>query len=164
MKLSAIKPNPENPRVIRDANFKKLKSSLERTPEFMEFEPFIVDENNVLLSGNMRLRALQDLGYKEIPDKWVMNASQLKKVQQEQLVVIKNSHHGEHDMDMLANQYDEEFLREANVINYETEAEEPKKSKPFIKVTFEDEAQALEAENEIAAISDKYGAKFKLKV
>ena len=77
-KLSSIKPHKDNPRLIRDENFEKLKKSIIDFPKMLELRPIIVDENNVILGGNMRYKALKELGYKEfrlvsttdaIPDK-----------------------------------------------------------------------------------------------
>ena len=63
-KLSSIKPHKDNPRLIRDENFEKLKKSIIDFPKMLELRPIIVDENNVILGGNMRYKALKELGYK----------------------------------------------------------------------------------------------------
>ena len=77
VKLSAIKPNPSNPRLIKDEKFEKLKQSIKDFPQMMELRPMVVDETMTLLGGNMRFKALQDLGYKEVPDNWIKKASEL---------------------------------------------------------------------------------------
>jgi len=66
IKLSSLKLNPENPRVVRNENFKKLVESIRTFPKMLELRPIIVDENNIIVGGNQRYRALLDLNYKEI--------------------------------------------------------------------------------------------------
>lgn len=76
MKLSNIKPNPNNPRLIKDDKFAKMVKSLQEFPEMMEKRPMVcvtdADGKIYPLGGNMRLRALQELKYKEIPDSYQM--------------------------------------------------------------------------------------------
>jgi len=74
MKLNQIKSNPNNPRIIKDEKFKKLCESIKALPKMMELRPIVVDENFIVQGGNMRLKALNELGYKEIPDTWVKQA------------------------------------------------------------------------------------------
>ena len=82
MKISKLKNNPNNPRFIKDDKFEKLKKSISEFPEMMEKRPIVcvtdVDGKLYPLGGNMRLKALQELGYKEIPDDWVQIAEQDK--------------------------------------------------------------------------------------
>ena len=66
-KLTEIKPNPENPRVIRDDKFKKLVKSLKAFPEMAAVRPVVVNTDFVVLGGNMRLRAMKEAGWKEVP-------------------------------------------------------------------------------------------------
>ena len=64
IKLSTIKPNPDNPRLIKDEKFYKLVNSLETFGEkMMPLRPIVVDEDNIILGGNMRFKALKELGY-----------------------------------------------------------------------------------------------------
>ena len=65
--IKDVKPNPKNPRVIRDKQYEKLKKSLQDDPQMLWARPIIVDKEFVVLGGNMRLRVLQDLKYKMIP-------------------------------------------------------------------------------------------------
>lgn len=78
MKLTALKANPRNPRIIRDDKFKKLVASIQGFPEMMEKRPMVcvtdVDGKLYPLGGNMRLRAIQELGMKDVPDSWVVLA------------------------------------------------------------------------------------------
>ena len=77
MKIKDIKLNPDNPRLIKDARFKKLVQSLKEFPKMLELRPIVINEDNVVLGGNMRLKALRELGYKEVPDTWVKRADEL---------------------------------------------------------------------------------------
>jgi hypothetical protein len=74
IKLSSIKLNPNNPRLIRDDRFKKLVKSISEFPKMMELRPIIIDSYNMILGGNMRYRALKELKYKDISDTWVKSS------------------------------------------------------------------------------------------
>lgn len=95
IKLSTIKPNPNNPRIIRNEKFEKLKRSIEEFPEMMELRPIVVDETNTIIGGNMRFRALQDLGKKEVPSSWIKKASELTDDQKKRFVITDNASFGE---------------------------------------------------------------------
>ena len=77
MKISDIKSNPNNPRVIKDDKFKKLVASVKDFPKMMELRPIIIDDTNTILGGNMRYKALQEVGYDEIPSEWIKRAKDL---------------------------------------------------------------------------------------
>jgi len=106
IKLSKILPNPNNPRLIKDDRFKKLVNSIKEFPKMMELRPMVVDENYITLGGNMRLKALKDLGYKEIPDEWIKQASDLTPEESRRFIIADNVGFGEHDWEMLANEWD----------------------------------------------------------
>ena len=106
MKLSSIKPNPNNPRLIKDEKFNKLCKSIEEFPQMMELRPIIVDEDGVILGGNMRYQSLKQFGKKEIPDEWVKAVSGLSEYQKREFVVKDNVGFGEWDWEMLANEWD----------------------------------------------------------
>jgi DNA modification methylase len=112
MLLSEIKPNPNNPRIIKDDKFKKLVASIKEFPQMLELRPIVVDADNISLGGNMRLKALQELGYKEIPETWVKKASELTEEQKQQFIIKDNVGFGEWDWEMLANEWDSEKLVE----------------------------------------------------
>ena len=119
MKISNIKPNPSNPRLIKDDKFKKLVKSLQEFPEMMEKRPMIcvtdTDGKIYPLGGNMRLRALQELKYKEIPDSWVMLADEWSEEKRREFTIKDNAGFGEWDWDELANNWDSEQLSEWGV-------------------------------------------------
>jgi ParB-like chromosome segregation protein Spo0J len=110
VKISTIKVNPKNPRFIRDDKFKKLLQSLKDFPKMMELRPIIIDEESIIQGGNMRYRALKELGYKDIPDNWVMQRKGLTPEQWREFVVKDNVGFGEWDWDMLSADYDVEEL------------------------------------------------------
>ena len=112
MKLSEINPNPNNPRLVKDDRFKKLVASIEAFPEMMELRPMVIDENSVILGGNMRYKALQHLKRKEIPDSWVKRADELTDDQKKEFIIKDNVGFGEHDWDTLANEWDAEELND----------------------------------------------------
>lgn len=112
IKLSKIKPNPNNPRIIKDDKFEKLKKSIEDFPKMMELRPMVINSDNIVLGGNMRLKALKELGYKEVPDEWIKNADDLTEDEQRQFIIKDNVGFGEHDWEMLQADWDLSELEE----------------------------------------------------
>ena len=112
MKLKDLKPNPDNPRVIKDANFQKLCNSIKDFPKMMALRPIITDADGMVLGGNMRLKALQHLGFKDIPDEWVRKADDLTEDERKRFIIADNVSGGEWDWDILANQWNEVQLEE----------------------------------------------------
>lgn len=110
--LSEIKANPNNPRVIKDDKFAKLVKSISEFPKMMELRPMVVNHDSIVLGGNMRLKALKELKYKEIPDTWVKRAEDLTEDEQRRFIIADNVGFGEHDWEMLANEWDVEELGE----------------------------------------------------
>jgi len=106
MKLKDIKPNPNNPRVLRDDKFQKLKKSIQEFPKMLSLRPIVIDENNVVLGGNMRLRALQDLGFTDLDDSCVKYAKDLTEEEKQRFIIADNVAFGEWDWDTLANDWD----------------------------------------------------------
>jgi hypothetical protein len=100
LKLSQIKPNPTNPRKIGKVEMERLVKSLQDFPEMMELREIIVDENNIILGGNMRYRALKQIGEKECIAKIVTG---LTLDQKREFIIKDNSNFGSYDMDALAN-------------------------------------------------------------
>jgi len=137
IKVSQLKNNtgqveglPKNPRIIRDEKFAKLKKSLEDDPEMMQLREVIAYDNNgelVVICGNMRLRALKDLGVKEVPVKVLPTDTPIEKLKA--YTIKDNVPFGEHDWSDLANEWDSEQLSDwgVDVPNFdgvELEAEE----------------------------------------
>jgi hypothetical protein len=109
VKLSEIKPNPKNPRLIKDEKFKKLVKSIKDFPQMLELRPIVVDENNIILGGNMRFKALKEAGHTEVS---IVRANDLTSEQKDEFIVKDNVGFGEWDWDMLANEWDTEKLDE----------------------------------------------------
>ncbi len=76
MDINAIKINQKNPRFIKNDNFYKLVKSVKEFPAMLKYRPIIVDNDNIIIGGNMRYLALKELGYTEIKDEWVKKASE----------------------------------------------------------------------------------------
>ena len=64
--IKEIIPNNENPRTISKKNFNKLVKSIKDFPQMLDKRPLVVDEDMVVLGGNMRLKALQKAGVQEV--------------------------------------------------------------------------------------------------
>ena len=115
MELSELKTNPTNPRTIKDDKFKKLVQSLKDFPEMMEKRPLVcvtdTDDGKLYpLGGNMRLKALQELKYKEIPDSWVMIADDWNEEQRKEFIIKDNIGYGEWNWGMLESDWDVDDL------------------------------------------------------
>jgi len=110
MKLSKIKLNEQNPRIIKDAKFKQLVESLTNFPKMMRLRPIIVNKDYVIIGGNMRYRACVELGMKEIPDDWVRVADELTPAEEKIFVIEDNIQFGDWDWDILANEWDQQQL------------------------------------------------------
>jgi DNA modification methylase len=108
MKITDIKPNPNNPRIIKDNKFKLLVKSIQEFPEMLELRPIVIDENNIVLGGNMRLKACIEAGLTDVPVKVATLSEQQKK----EFIVKDNVGFGEWDWDDLANNWDVEQLTE----------------------------------------------------
>ena len=109
LKINELKPNESNPRIIKEAKFKKLVKSIKDFPEMLELRPIILDENNVILGGNMRYRACLQAGLKEVH---VKIAKGLTEEQKEEFIVKDNVGFGEWDWDILSNEWNNEKLGE----------------------------------------------------
>lgn len=124
IKLSTIKSNPNNPRIIKDSKFKKLVKSIKDFPKMMELRPMVINKDNIVLGGNMRLKALKELGYKEVPKEWVKRAEDLTEDEQRQFIIKDNIGFGEHDWEMLQADWDLSELEDWGLDVPEWEAEE----------------------------------------
>lgn len=109
VKISDVKTNPKNPRLIKDDKFKKLVKSIQEFPQMLELRPIVVDENNIVLGGNMRLKACIEVGLKEI---FIVQAAELTEDQKDEFIVKDNVGFGEWDWDLLANEWDTDKLTE----------------------------------------------------
>lgn len=106
IKINDIKLNQDNPRTITDEKFKKLVQSIKDFPEMAEAREIVVNKDHVVLGGNMRLRAMAEAGWTEIPVKVV----DWPEDKQKEFVAKDNASFGEWDWEMLANEWDLEEL------------------------------------------------------
>lgn len=113
IKLSSIKPNPDNPRLIKDEKFHKLVKSLESFGEkMMPLRPIVVDENNIILGGNMRFKALKELKYTEVPEDWIKSTQDMTEIEKREFIIKDNVGFGDWDFDVLSNEWDNELLND----------------------------------------------------
>lgn len=104
--IKEIKPNPNNPRVLKDDKFKKLVQSLKDFPEMANVRPIVVNTEMIVLGGNMRLRAMQEAGWKKAPVQIVDWSIE----KQNEFIIKDNVGYGEWDWDVLANEWNESEL------------------------------------------------------
>jgi len=116
-KISEIKLNPNNPRLIKDDKFEKLVKSIKEFPEMLDIRPIVVNSDMVILGGNMRFKACKEAGLKEIP---VIVADNLTEEQQREFLIKDNVSGGEWDWDLLANEWDSEQLTEWGIDLWQT--------------------------------------------
>jgi len=127
-KITDIKPNPKNPRIIKDAKFEKLVNSIKEFPEMLEKRPLVcytdVDKKLVILGGNMRYKAAKELGIKELS---VVLADDWTEEQKAQFLIKDNLGYGEWDWDIIANEWDSDNLIQwgLDIPNFETVLKEP---------------------------------------
>ena len=101
--IRQIRPNPDNPRFIKEGKFEKLVKSIKEFPEMLELRPIVVNQDMVVLGGNMRLKACEEAGIKQVP---IIFADNLTEEQQKEFIIKDNSSFGEWDWDLLANEWD----------------------------------------------------------
>ena len=105
--IKTVKPNPSNPRHIKDYKFTQLVKSIRHFPEMLQLRPIVVDSDNIVLGGNMRLKACIEAGLKEVP---IIVASELTEEQQKEFIIKDNVGFGEWDWEQLANEWEIEQL------------------------------------------------------
>jgi DNA modification methylase len=108
-KITDIKKNPNNPRVIKDEKYKKLLQSIRDFPQMLNLRPIVVNDDMVVLGGNMRLKACKEAGYKVVP---IIKASDLTDDQQREFIIKDNVGYGEWDWDDLTNNWEALKLEE----------------------------------------------------
>ena len=120
MLITEIKSNPNNPRLIKDHKFKQLVKSIQDFPQMLELRPIVIDENNMVLGGNMRLKACLEAGLTDVP---VIHANNLSEEKKKEFIVKDNVGYGEWDWDDLANNWDALELTEwgLDIPNFDAE-------------------------------------------
>ena len=160
VKISEVKINPNNPRLIKDDKFKKLVQSVKDFPEMLEIRPIVVNADMVVLGGNMRLKACKEAGIKEVP---IIIADNLTEEQQREFLIKDNVSGGEWDWELLANEWDSEELTEwgLDVVGFDVSSDEYGENfslkegdkEPFQQMTFTlADEQAIQIQNAIADI------------
>lgn len=157
---------PKNPRILKDDKFIKLKKSLEDDPEMLELREVIAYDNNgelVIICGNMRLKALKELGIKEVPTKILPTETTIEKLKA--YTIKDNVSFGDHDWEVLANEWDSEELEAwgLDLVGFDLDSDElgtdfslPDGDKaPFQQMTFTlADEQAEEIKNAISDIKE----------
>lgn len=138
--INTVKANPNNPRIIKDDKFAKLVKSINEFPQMLNLRPIVVNDDMVVLGGNMRLKACKEAGLTDIP---IIKASELTEQQQKEFIVKDNVGYGEWDWEDLANNWDSEQLTEWGL------------DIPGFKI---------EEENEMEDLSDKLKSEFKIEI
>ena len=105
--ISKVKPNQDNPRLIKDDKFKKLVQSIIDFPEMLAIRPIVVNKDMIVLGGNMRLKACIEAGLKEVP---IIIADNLTDEQQREFLIKDNVSGGEWNWEVLANEWNSEEL------------------------------------------------------
>ena len=109
MLIQEIKSNPNNPRLIKDHKFKQLVKSIQDFPQMLELRPIVIDENNMVLGGNMRLKACLEAGMTDVP---VIHANNLTEEKKREFIIKDNVSFGSHDWSELANNWDVDLIQE----------------------------------------------------
>jgi len=160
VKTTDIHANENNPRILKDDKFKKLVQSIKDFPEMLEIRPIVVNNEMMVLGGNMRLKAIQEIGLKEIP---IIKAENLTEEQEREFLIKDNVGFGEWDWDALANDWNPEELNEWG-LDVPVFLDEPtgddlvddEKNKPAtMKITFESPEQLQKAEIDIQELLDR---------
>jgi DNA modification methylase len=101
--IKEIKPNPNNPRLVKDDKFAKLVKSIKDFPQMLDIRPIVVNKDMIVLGGNMRLKACKEAGLKEIP---IIKAEDLTEEQQREFIIKDNVGYGEWDWELIASEWD----------------------------------------------------------
>lgn len=154
VKISEVKPNPNNPRLIKDDKFAKLVDSLRNFPEMAEVRPIVVNTDMIILGGNMRFRAMKEAGWKTVP----VQVVDWPEDKQREFIIKDNVSGGEWDWEMLANEWEAEQLNDwgvevpvfnsnVNLEEFFNEEQETKESKFSITLQYteDDYNEVIEA-------------------
>jgi len=138
VKISTLKPNPKNPRLIKNEKYKLLLHSVKVSPAFMLMNPIKVDLDNMILCGNMRYKACMELQKKVVPvevftkehaeiNNKARREEGIKEATYEEqcreYIIKDNVSFGEHDWDMIANEWDTDQLEEWGMDGFPFEEE-----------------------------------------
>lgn len=140
--IKDLKKNPNNPRIVKNEEFSKLKDSLrdEEGKKHFEARPVIVSTRtgeNIIIAGNTRFQAAKELGWQEIPTVIIHN---LTEEREKEIIIRDNVNNGEWDVDTLYNEWDVDLLEEwglnlPEMNTPEETEEEPKGKLPTLKIS-----------------------------
>jgi ParB-like chromosome segregation protein Spo0J len=158
--ISKVRANPNNPRIIKDDKFQKLVKSIQEFPQMLEIRPIVVNEEMIVLGGNMRLKACLEAGIKEVA---IIKATDLTEEQQKEFIIKDNVGFGEWDWNDLANNWDSDKLEEwgldipgfAIAPSEDELIGEEKNKPPTMKITFEAVEDLQQAEIDIRELIDR---------
>jgi hypothetical protein len=105
--IKQVRSNPDNPRFIKGNKFEKLVNSIKEFPQMLDLRPIVVNQDMIVLGGNMRLKACEEAGLKEVP---IIFADNLTPEQEKEFIIKDNSSFGEWDWDLLANEWNTDQL------------------------------------------------------
>jgi len=156
MKLSEIRENPKNPRLIKDENFQKLVRSIQEFPEMLEARPIVVNPDMIVLGGNMRLKACKAAGLTEAP----VYVASWEESKANAFIIKDNVGYGEWDWDILANEWDAAELDEWGLDVWQPQEDVVKALKEeeynfgenwFLSIELDDEKQTNKWYNKLMA-------------
>jgi ParB-like chromosome segregation protein Spo0J len=144
VKISTVKSNPNNPRVIKDDKFNQLVQSIKDFPQMLKIRPIVVNDDMIVLGGNMRLKACKEAGLKEVP---IIKASDLTEEQQREFIIKDNVGFGEWDWEQLK-EWDGEELEAwgLDVPEFAADVDYSDKNKEFDADDFEDQKYTIKLE------------------
>jgi len=147
VQISKIKENPSNPRIIKDYKFDKLVNSIKTFPEMLDKRPIVVDENMIVLGGNMRLKACKEAGVKELE---IIQVKDWTEEQKQEFIIKDNVNYGDWDWDLLANEWSNDQLKDwgLDVVSFDDHFEEE---------TFDDESIAENKEEVVITFNMSFG-------
>ena len=155
--IQQIRNNENNPRIIKDYKFKQLVKSIKEFPEMLKLRPIVVNNEMVVLGGNMRLKACKEAGLNEV---WILKADELTEQQQREFIVKDNVGFGEWDWDILANEWNNQQLEDwgLDLLPFEDSVEDIKEQKDLsdniegsfrVEVELENETEQEKLYNEL---------------
>ena len=146
--IKQVLPNPDNPRFIKDYKFEKLVKSIKEFPQMLDLRPIVVNQDMIVLGGNMRLKACEEAGLTEVP---IIFADNLTPEQEKEFIIKDNSSFGEWDWDLLANEWNTDQLADwgLDIPNFDidNEVEDEKDLSDQLEQSFKIEID-LESEEE----------------
>jgi len=107
--IETVFTNKDNPRILKDDKFKKLVKSVKEFPQMLQIRPIVVNAENIVLGGNMRLEACKKAGLKEVT---IIKADNLTEEQQKEFIIKDNVGFGEWDWDIISNEWDAEEVKD----------------------------------------------------